>query len=100
MQIKAAELSPLNQYLKRQWSRTRGGSHGTGRRISPQSLYLLASLLVLAASTAFWAVLSAHVEIGNADQLSDPYLFSNAATFHGAIFPSTHTFLLKWPIFW
>ncbi len=58
------------------------------------------SLLVLASTTVYWVALGAHLQNGNADQLSDPYLFSSSAIFHGATFPGTHTFLFKWPIFW
>ena len=36
----------------------------------------------------------------NADQLSDVLLFGSNDTLKGALFPSTHSFLLKWPIFY
>jgi LmbE family N-acetylglucosaminyl deacetylase len=57
------------------------------------------SLLVLFVTTLFWTVLSARLNQANADQLIDAYLFGNVKTFQGAIFPGTHTFLLKWPAF-
>ncbi|HSX15609.1 MAG TPA: PIG-L family deacetylase [Candidatus Saccharimonadales bacterium] len=56
--------------------------------------------MVLLGTTVLWAVIGARLQAHNADQLSDPYLFSSWATFHGASFPGAHTFLLKWPIFW
>jgi LmbE family N-acetylglucosaminyl deacetylase len=63
-------------------------------------IYVWGSLAVLLLTTCYWAWLGAGLQLKNADQLVNPYLFSNAATFHGATFPGTHTFLLKWPIFW
>ena len=62
--------------------------------------YAIGGFLVLIATTVLWATLGARLQGHNADQLSDPYLFTNGQTFHGAAFPGTHTFLLKWPIFW
>jgi LmbE family N-acetylglucosaminyl deacetylase len=62
-------------------------------------IYVFFTLLVLFSSTAFWALLSARVHSGNADQLVNPFLFDNSATFHGSLLPGQHTFLLKWPIF-
>lgn len=62
-------------------------------------VYVGLALLLLLASTVFWGVLGALVHQGNADQLVDSYLFENAKTFHGALFPDAHTFLLKWPLF-
>lgn len=61
--------------------------------------YAIFAVLVFFASAVFWAVLGARLQINNADQLSDPYLFSSWNVFHGATFPGSHTFLLKWPIF-
>jgi LmbE family N-acetylglucosaminyl deacetylase len=61
--------------------------------------YAIAAVLILLATTIFWALLGARLQSHNADQLSDPYLFTNWQTFHGAFFPGSHTFLLKWPIF-
>lgn len=60
----------------------------------------LAALLVLLATTCFWAIVSARLQNNNADQLVDSYMLENAHTMHGASFPGQHTFLLKWPIFW
>jgi LmbE family N-acetylglucosaminyl deacetylase len=61
--------------------------------------YAKASVAILLATTLFWATLGAKIQQSNADQLVNPYLFEHAATFHGALFPGQHTFLLKWPIF-
>jgi LmbE family N-acetylglucosaminyl deacetylase len=44
-------------------------------------------------------MLGAHIHMGNADQLVNTYLFDDAKTFHGAQWPSQHSFLLKWPLF-
>jgi len=62
--------------------------------------YAVFAVLTLLGTTVLWAWLGARLQSHNADQLSDPYMFSNWQTFHGAIFPGAHTFLLKWPIFW
>ncbi len=35
----------------------------------------------------------------NSDQLIDIYLFKDLSTFQQAVFPATHSFLVKWPIF-
>jgi LmbE family N-acetylglucosaminyl deacetylase len=65
-----------------------------------QKMFFVGSINVLAASTILWALLGALAQHSNADQLINPYLFDNAATFHGSLIPSAHTFLLKWPLFW
>lgn len=62
-------------------------------------VFRAASLTVLLASTLLWGILGLSLQQSNADQLTSPYLFSDSATFHGAEFPSQHTFLLKWPLF-
>jgi LmbE family N-acetylglucosaminyl deacetylase len=58
------------------------------------------SVLILLATTVYWSILSANLQRRNADQLIDPYLFESSKTFHQAIFPGAHSFLLKWPVFW
>jgi LmbE family N-acetylglucosaminyl deacetylase len=60
---------------------------------------MLFSIAVLLLTTLFWATKSANIQLSNADQLIDPYLFQNWPTFHDALFPAAHTFLLKWPLF-
>jgi len=62
--------------------------------------YLLGSLLVLAITTIIWSWLGADLQFNNADQLVSPLMFSDGPTFHGAVFPGAHTFLLKWPLFY
>jgi LmbE family N-acetylglucosaminyl deacetylase len=62
--------------------------------------YAVVGLTVLLGTTVVWSYLSSRLQQTNADQLSDPYLFSDPATFHGAAFPAQHTFVLKWPIFY
>lgn len=63
-------------------------------------LYLIVSLIILSASTAIWAFLSAQLNQNNADQLVNAYLFENHTTLSGAQFPGQHSFLLKWPLFY
>jgi len=94
------KLSPLNLFLVKTWRLFLSLLAKLLTRRSFQDMYLITAGVVLLASVLFWAILGAHLQVHNADQLSDPYLFSDAKTFHGAVFPSTHTFLLKWPIFW
>jgi len=94
------ELSIINAYGKKVWRRSVSVIKRIRYGAPVQTLYVPIALLLLLASTVFWAILGARVQIHNADQLSDPYMFSDAATFHGALFPAAHTFLLKWPIFW
>ncbi|MET0779332.1 MAG: PIG-L family deacetylase [Candidatus Saccharimonadales bacterium] len=67
--------------------------------LSPVRVYALLSVIVLLVSTWYWAVLGAHIHMNNADQLVNTYLFDNTKTFHGALWPDQHTFLLKWPVF-
>jgi LmbE family N-acetylglucosaminyl deacetylase len=62
--------------------------------------YPIIAALLLFATSFSWAIQGARLNLGNADQLSSPYLFENSQTFHNALFPSQHTFLLKWPLFW
>ena len=62
--------------------------------------YAKASVVILLATTLFWALIGARLQQSNADQLVNTYLFGHSATFHGALFPGQHTFLLKWPLFW
>ena len=61
--------------------------------------YLVFAVVVLLGSAVFWSLLSGRVNMGNADQLINPYLFENANTLHAALLPGAHSFLLKWPIF-
>lgn len=59
----------------------------------------MAALCVLFGTTLFWSIKAALVYQYNADQIADPYLFTNGSTFINSIFPSQHSFLLKWPLF-
>ena len=61
--------------------------------------FILLSVAVLFLTTVYWSVLSAIVQQQNADQLADPALFKDMATFSQSVFPAQHTFLLKWPLF-
>lgn len=62
--------------------------------------YFIFAAILLFITTIFWAIQGAHLQMSNADQLVDPYLFENSTVFHNAVFPAQHTFLLKWPLFW
>lgn len=64
-----------------------------------KTIWLWASLAALVATTIYWSVLGAQVHSTNADQLIDGYLFKDG-WLNGALFPSSHTMLLKWPLFW
>jgi hypothetical protein len=50
-------------------------------------------------ATGFGAVAVAMLQMHNADQLVNSFLFENYHTFRGAIFPAEHTQLVKWPLF-
>lgn len=63
-------------------------------------LYAVGAGVLLLATTAYWAFQSALIQLGNADQLVNVYLFDNMKTFRGAVFPDQHSFLFKWPLFW
>lgn len=60
---------------------------------------LVISLLILLAAAIFYGYHSAQIHILNTDQLIDNFLFSDVQSFQGALFPGSHTFLLKWPLF-
>jgi len=62
--------------------------------------YMLVAAGVLGLSMAVWSFVIARLQQGNADQLADGFLFANAETFTHAQFPTSHTQLFKWPIFW
>jgi len=62
--------------------------------------YAIAAVVVLAGTVVVWSLLGANIQLGNADQLVNTYLFDNGATIHGAELAGQHTFLLKWPLFW
>jgi hypothetical protein len=94
------ELSALNRLLKRGWLRSQYIVGQLFKGMPKQRLYLYGAIITLGVSTLFWAILGARLQLHNADQLSDPYMFADSKTFHGALFPVAHTFLLKWPIFW
>lgn len=61
--------------------------------------FLIVCASVLALTTLLWAVLGAWLNMQNADQLVDGYLFKDSVTFREASFPAAHSFLLKWPLF-
>lgn len=65
-----------------------------------QVLYLRISIVVLFATTVFWSLLGARLHATNADQLADGYLFANSQSLSSALFPGSHSMLLKWPLFW
>ena len=61
--------------------------------------YAAIALMILMTTSAFWAYKSANLQMSNADQLVNPYLFNDSETFKGADLPGAHSFLLKWPLF-
>jgi LmbE family N-acetylglucosaminyl deacetylase len=63
-------------------------------------VYMALAVVILFGTTIFWSLLSARIQASNADQLINTDLFKNSATFRNATFPSIHSSLLKWPIFW
>src|SRR5947209_7225934 len=63
-------------------------------------IYVRFALGTLLVTSAWWSWLGSRVQLGNADQLVNPYLFQDNTTFHGAQFPGQHTFLIKWPLFY
>lgn len=65
-----------------------------------QKIFVIGAINVLVISTIVWSLLGAIAQSANADQLINAYLFENNDTFRGSFMPSTHTFLLKWPLFW
>ncbi|HSX28835.1 MAG TPA: PIG-L family deacetylase [Candidatus Saccharimonadales bacterium] len=69
-------------------------------RVAWAKWYALFAVAVLGVSSTIWALLGAKVQQGNADQLVNVYLFQSWHTFHSALFPSAHSFLIKWPLFW
>jgi LmbE family N-acetylglucosaminyl deacetylase len=92
--------APLAYFGRKAWkSMLRAMAHAA-RSPKLKLLFAVSSVLVLLATTVYWAILGAHLQQQNADQLSDPYMFESGQTFKGAAFPGAHTFLLKWPIFW
>jgi LmbE family N-acetylglucosaminyl deacetylase len=69
------------------------------KRISWGHYYVMFSLTILTTTTFIWSFLGAKLQQGNADQLVNSYLMGSWSTFQHATFPSTHSFLLKWPLF-
>lgn len=63
-------------------------------------LYPAFSLLVLVATSIYWAFRSANLQFSNSDQLINPLLMQSLKTFKDASYPGQHTLLFKWPIFW
>lgn len=62
-------------------------------------IYVALSLLVLLASSSIWATLSARLQLSNASQLVNGFLFHNLQSVHEALLPSSQSLLIKWPLF-
>jgi LmbE family N-acetylglucosaminyl deacetylase len=62
--------------------------------------YAVFALVVLTATTIFWAILSTKIQSSNADQLVNSYLFSSPSNLSNSLFPANHSLLMKWPLFW
>ncbi len=67
---------------------------------TPGERHMVAAAAVLGISTALWSLTIARLQLNNADQLADGFLFTDGKTFRQAQFPLAHTQLLKWPLFW
>ena len=63
-------------------------------------LYFTLAISSLTISVIFWSILGAKVQLGNADQIINSQLFNVANTFSKSTLPASHTFLIKWPIFY
>lgn len=62
--------------------------------------YLVFCAAVLFLTTLIWSVSGAKLEQSNADQLVNPMLLENSNTWHNALIPEQHSFLIKWPLFY
>ncbi len=62
-------------------------------------IYASGALTTLLTAVFCGSLLAARVQQQNADQLVSGYLFENGHTIAGAIYPASHTQLLKWPLF-
>lgn len=62
-------------------------------------LMITVSLLALVGSSLYIGQKSALIHTSNADSIIDGYMFEGMETFQESIFPGTHSFLLKWPVF-
>lgn len=62
-------------------------------------LVMVIGVVILFATTIFWAYLGSLINISNSDNLVNSQLFESYDTFKNAFFPAQHTFLVKWPIF-
>ena len=85
---------PYN-HPKKPKSRRKDNSPDKRRWIFP-----VACLLLLLGSTVWWSYWGAKVQQGNADQLINAQLFESRNVLRNSSVPSTHSFLLKWPLFW
>ena len=94
------EAAPLTLLLYKLRSWVAAKTSQAAKSTTFRRVYVIVAVLVLLLTSLLWAVLGARLQTHNADQLSDPYMFSNWRTFHGGYFPGAHTFLIKWPIFW
>lgn len=92
--------TPLVKFSITHWRQLLRGLSRVARWRPFRKWYAIGAVIVLGATAVFWSVLGARLQLHNADQLSDPYLFTSWNTFHNAQFPAAHTMLLKWPIFW
>lgn len=69
------------------------------RKLQKSSWFAIASVVMLLATTGWWAWLSARIHLHNADQLVEQFLFEHSPTLHAAVMPGAHSFILKWPLF-
>ena len=62
------------------------------------SVFIISALILFAAAI-FYGYKSAQIHMSNSDQLIDIFMFSDAEAFRESVFPSSHSFFFKWPIF-
>lgn len=91
---------PNPQPKKRVYAPNRPSSKGLLNSVRFSKLYVLLALIILFGTALFWSILSAKIQLGNADQLVYAYLFQHSATLHGATLPAQHSFIIKWPLFY
>lgn len=64
-----------------------------------RTIYVWAAVFIVLVISGYIGYQGAVVHQTNADQIVNPYLFESVSVAHGAQYPSQHTFLLKWPLF-
>jgi LmbE family N-acetylglucosaminyl deacetylase len=92
----------IKKKLAKKFTFSRNWRHWLKRKLRLKStarVYLVFTLVVLFATTLFWSINSANIQLGNADQLIYAELMKSFSTFQATALAGQHTFLLKWPLF-